>query len=254
MTIEIRDASLTLGNKNVLDNVSACFQESTLTIILGPNGTGKSSLLKLLSREWQSNGQLSYYQQASSQWKPQILAKSMGVLPQYSNLTFAFTVQEVVELGGLTLRAPQQDIANIAKQKMQEMDVIHLANRRYPTLSGGEKQRVHFARVLTQLAQSPRPPILLLDEPTSALDIRHQHNTMQRAKDYAKNGATVVAVIHDVNLAAQYADRILMLHHGKIVEDGNPLHVLTAQKIENTYGWPVHVIAHPHANYPVVLG
>ncbi len=253
MSIEIRNASLTLGNKHLLNNVSLDFNPKEMTILLGPNGTGKSSLLKLLSREWKTEGALSFYGKPSSHWRDDLLAKSMGVLPQYSSLSFAFTVREVVELGGLTLALSQKEITEIAEEKMQDTDVLHLVERPYPTLSGGEKQRVHFARVLTQIAASPRPPILLLDEPTSALDIRHQHHTLQVAKQLAYQGATVIAVVHDLNLAARYADRILMLHSGAIIADGSPLKVLTSKNIEDVYGWPVEILMHPLYQYPVIL-
>ena len=253
MSIKIQNASLTLGNKRLLNNVSVDFHPKEMTILLGPNGTGKSSLLKLLSREWKTEGNLSFYGTRSSQWRDDALAKSMGVLPQYSSLSFAFTVREVVELGGLTLAFSQQKVTDIAAEKMEDTDVLHLADRAYPTLSGGEKQRVHFARVLTQIAASPRSPILLLDEPTSALDIRHQHHTLQLAKQLANEGATVIAVVHDLNLAAQYADRILMLHSGKIIADGTPSTVLTSNNIEEVYGWPVEIMEHPLHQYPVIL-
>ncbi|GAL02355.1 ABC-type hemin transport system ATPase component [Photobacterium aphoticum] len=253
MSIEINHVSLKLGNKVLLDNVSTAFHAGQLTIILGPNGTGKSSLLKIITQEWETEGNLRFFGRAAQDWKPAELAASLGVLPQSSSLTFAFTVTEVVELGGLALSAPQRQIAAIAQENMQKTDVAHLAQRLYPSLSGGEKQRVHLARILTQLSGSSRPPILLLDEPTSALDIGHQHKTLQLAKAQAQAGATVVAVIHDLNLAAQYADRILILNHGHIVADGTPAEVLVADTIEDVYGWPVQVIPHPTEAYPVVM-
>ncbi|TKF32482.1 heme ABC transporter ATP-binding protein [Enterovibrio norvegicus] len=253
MSIEIKNASLTLGNKVLLNDFSTTINGGELTIILGPNGTGKSSLLKLFSQEWPCNGELSFYGKSVNAWKPADLAESVGILPQYSSLTFAFTVREVVELGGLALRASQKTIAAIAEEKMQVTDILHLAERLYPSLSGGEKQRVHLARILTQLSQSPRETVLMLDEPTSALDIGHQHKTLRLAKQLASEGSTVIAVIHDLNLAAQYADRIIMLNNGHIVADGSPSQVLTPSNIENVYGWAVQVIPHPQASYPVVL-
>lgn len=254
MSIEIRNASLTLGNKVLLDNFSAQFASGELTVILGPNGTGKSSLLKLLSGEWRTDGELSYYGKTANQWTPEKLAASMGILPQSSSLNFAFTVREVVELGGLTLTATQQEISAIASEKMAQTDVLHLAERLYPSLSGGEKQRVHLARVLTQLAKSPQPPILMLDEPTSALDIAHQHRTLGLAKQLASGGSAVIAVIHDLNLAAQYADKIMMLNGGKMAAQGTPEQVLKPSVIKAVYNWPVHIIPHPVNHHPVVIG
>ncbi|NVO99530.1 heme ABC transporter ATP-binding protein, partial [Photobacterium damselae subsp. damselae] len=134
-----------------------------------------------------------------------------------------------------------------------KVGVDHLANRLYPTLSGGEKQRVHFARVLTQLSHSGKQCILMLDEPTSALDLAHQHHTLEIAQALSQQGAAVIIVIHDLNLAAQYADRLIILNQGKIQADGTPWQVLTPISVENVYGWPVQVIAHPEHNYPVIL-
>lgn len=254
MSIRIENANLRLGTKTVLDNVSLQFNAAELCIILGPNGTGKSSLLKLITREWQGDGTtLFFYQQPSDMWQPAQLAKSLGILPQASSLSFAFTAKEVVELGGLTLSAPHRELQAIVERAMQQTDVAHLAQRLYPSLSGGEKQRVHLARVLTQLAQSPQPPILLLDEPTAALDITHQHHCLQLAKQMASEGATVIAVVHSLNLAARYADRIIMLNNGHIFADGTPAEVLTAANIEQLYGWQAQVFAHPTLGYPVVL-
>ncbi|OEE75302.1 heme ABC transporter ATP-binding protein [Enterovibrio norvegicus FF-162] len=253
MSIEIKHASLSMGNKVLLDDVSVRFNSGELTIILGPNGTGKSSLLKLLSREWPCNGELNFYDKPAPEWKPEILAQSVGILPQSSSLTFGFTVREVVELGGLALSVPQREINNIATANMTQTDVLHLEDRLYPSLSGGEKQRVHLARVLTQLSKATRSTVLMLDEPTSALDIGHQHKTLRLAKQLANEGSAVIAVIHDLNLASQYADRVIMLNNGKIVADGAPEAVLTSTNIEAVYGWPVQVIPHPEQNYPVIL-
>ncbi|MDV7103972.1 heme ABC transporter ATP-binding protein [Vibrio sp. TH_r3] len=252
-TISLNNFHLKLGDKLILDNISLDFHSSELTILLGPNGTGKSSLLKLITKEWPSTGEVRYFGQDSSQWKPADLAKHLGVLPQSSTLTFNFSVREVIELGGLTLKASQKEVADIASQYMSETDVLHLADRLYPSLSGGEKQRVHLARVLTQLAQSKDKKVLLLDEPTSALDLSHQHKTLALAKSLTQEGASVITVMHDLNLAAQYADRILILNEGKLVADGNPWDTLTKEKIAEVYQWPAKIIAHPERGHPVIL-
>lgn len=251
--ISVRDLELTLGSKVILDGLSTCFYPGQFTVLLGPNGTGKSSLLKVITHEWHAKGQVDYFGIDSKKWKLPDIAKHLGVLPQSSNLTFNFTVREVVELGGLTLNASQQMISDIATKNMQQTDILPLAERLYPSLSGGEKQRVHLARVLTQLEQSGDNKILLLDEPTSALDLSHQHNTMQLAKSIAHQGAAVVAVIHDLNLAAQYADRILILNRGKLVADGTPWQTLTQQTIMDVYDFAVDVIRHPQNGHPVIL-
>lgn len=252
-SIELHDVHLTLGGKTILDNISVSFFPGQLTVLLGPNGAGKSSLLKMISGEWKSQGQISYFGSSAQSWDPSTLARHLGVLPQSSSLSFNFKVHEVVELGGMPLTANTTTIKNIAQSYMQATDIEHLANRLYPNLSGGEKQRVHLARVLTQLAQSGSNKILLLDEPTSASDLCHQHTTLQLARKLTAEGATVIAVIHDLNLAAKYADRILMLHQARLIADGAPWQTLTADTIAKVYGWPVEVIPHPHADYPIIL-
>ncbi len=252
-TISLQNLNLKFGSRTVLSQISADIYAAELTVLLGPNGTGKSSLLKMMTKEWPLNGKVSYFGTDSENWKGSELAMHLGVLPQSSSLTFNFTVREVVELGGLNLNASQQEIRQFAKQNMEKTDVLHLAARLYPSLSGGEKQRVHFARVLTQLEQSGDKQILLLDEPTSALDLSHQHKTLAVAKALTKQGASVITVIHDLNLAAQYADRILILNEGRLVADGTPWQTLTKEIIADVYQWPVDVIPHPERGHPVVM-
>ncbi|WP_087017973.1 heme ABC transporter ATP-binding protein [Thaumasiovibrio subtropicus] len=252
--ISFQHLDLTLGPKCILKDVSSDIHAGEVTILLGPNGTGKSSLLKLISREWKTKGDVAYFGKNLKDWQPSDLAKHLGVLPQHSNLTFGFTAREVVELGGLNLDASQKMIAQIAEDHMRTTDTLHLADRLFPSLSGGEKQRVQLARVLTQIKQSGSHRALLLDEPTSALDLKHQHKTLALAKQMAKQGAAVVAVIHDLNLAAQYGDRLLLLNAGHIVADGTPEEVLTAARIEEVYDWQVTVMTHPQQGYPLVIG
>lgn len=244
---------LTLGDKPILDKVSAQFNYGQLTILLGPNGTGKSSLLKVLTQELPMQGEVFFDDKPIQQWPNRALAKQLGVLPQSSSLTFNFSAQEVVELGGIALDCANSEIQRLAEANMQQTDTAHLAHRAYPTLSGGEKQRIHFARVLTQLAQSGEKKVLLLDEPTAALDLSHQHQTLCLAKKLAQQGAAVLIVMHDLNLAAQYADRIMILNGGQIVADGSPWGVLTQENIEQVYQCNIQVIAHPDRGYPMVI-
>lgn len=253
MAIEISNATLRLGGKTLLDDVSLSFACGCFTMILGPNGTGKSSLLKLINGELAGDSQVHFYGKARQDWHPGALAQSVAVLPQSSSLSFNFTVQEVVELGGLTLTASRAQIHQLARDNMAQTGVAHLAGRLYPSLSGGEQQRVHLARILTQVAHSPRPAMLMLDEPTSALDIAHQHHTLSLLQRLAREGAGIVAVVHDLNLAAQYADRLILLNQGQVVADGAPAAVLSAQLIEQVYQYPVQILPHPQFDYPVVI-
>ena len=247
------DLQLKLGNKTILEQVSADFHAGALTILLGPNGTGKSSLLKVLTQELPIKGEVFFDDKPVQQWSSRTLAKHLGVLPQSSSLVFNFTARELVELGGITLDCSNDVIKHLAIRNMKLTGTDHLVDRSYPSLSGGEKQRVHFARILTQLEQSGDKKILLLDEPTAALDLSHQHQTLTLAKKLAAEGAAVLIVMHDLNLAAQYADRVMILNEGNIVADGRPWQVITERNIEQVYQCKTRVIAHPDLGYPMVI-
>ncbi|MCG7496637.1 heme ABC transporter ATP-binding protein [Vibrio sp. Of7-15] len=252
LAISASHLNLTLGGKELLNNVSLDIHSGQLTTLLGPNGAGKSSLLKLLCGEIPSDADIQFFGRERSKWLKPELAKHLGMLPQNSTLSFAFTVQEVVDLGALPLALTRADTQVITQEMMEKVEVTHLSERLYPSLSGGEKQRVHFARVLTQISQTQDQKILMLDEPTSALDLAHQHNTLKLARQMADEGAAVIVVLHDLNLAAQYSDRLIVLKGGKIQADGKPWDALTESMIQNVYGHKTLVTKHPIDDYPVV--
>ncbi|UUM31363.1 heme ABC transporter ATP-binding protein [Vibrio japonicus] len=252
-SIAVRHLSVELSQRTILDDVSFELKKGEFTALLGPNGTGKSTLLKAITGEVHSHGDVMLFGRNKTYWPSGNLARHLGVLPQSSSLSFNFTSREVVSLGGIGLNMPNHQLEQLVVSNMEKTDVIHLADRSYPTLSGGEKQRVHLARVLTQLEQGGNNKILLLDEPTSALDLHHQHSTLALAKSLAKQGATVVAVLHDLNLAAQYADRLMILNKGNIVADAPPKYALKSDIIERVYQHKVSIIPHPELGHPVVI-
>ncbi|QXC56062.1 heme ABC transporter ATP-binding protein [Vibrio mimicus] len=252
-TVYIKGLSVTLEHRKILNSIDLSLNRKEFTILLGPNGTGKSTLLKALTGEIKAVGEFAIFGKPRDQWPPEILAKHLGVLPQSSSLSFNFMTEEVIELGGIGLTMSNAQLATVVERNMRITDVNHLAQRSYPTLSGGEKQRVHLARVLTQLEQSRENKVLLLDEPTSALDIHHQHTTLKLARKLATQGATVVAVLHDLNLAAQYADRIVILNEGDIVADAEPNQALKKEIIEAVYHHKVDIIPHPRYRHPVII-
>ncbi|OAN17694.1 heme ABC transporter ATP-binding protein [Photobacterium jeanii] len=253
VAISAQGLNLSLGGKTLLDNFAIDIHHGEITALLGPNGAGKSTLLKVLCGELEAGGKINLLDKPQNEWQPRQLAKYLGVLPQHSSLSFAFTAQEVAELGGLPLSLTKRDSKVIATEMMEKTDVTSLSSRLYPSLSGGEKQRVHFARVLTQLSKADDKAILMLDEPTSALDLAHQHKTLQIAQEMAAQGAAVIIVLHDLNLAAQYADRLVIVNQGKIQADGDAWQALNPQTIERVYGWPVTVTSHPVNDHPVIL-
>jgi len=254
--ISCKNIHLILGGKVILDDISLHIKQGEVTTLLGPNGAGKSSLLKILADEIKgtekSNSAISYFNEPKQNWNRGKLAQHVGILPQQSTLSFAFTVREVVELGLLPLSLSRKQAQKVTNEMLEKVDTLHLESRSYPLLSGGEKQRVHLARVLTQLSESGDKTVLMLDEPTSALDLSHQHNTLKIARQMADQGAAVIIVLHDLNLAAQYSDRVLILNEGKIHADGSPWHALSAENIAHVYQHQVQVLKHPSADYPVI--
>ena len=251
VAISAKNISYQLNNKVILDDLSLDLHCGEVTTLLGPNGAGKSTLLKILCDEIESSSEIRYFNKKKKDWNKSLLAQQLGILPQQSSLTFSFSVNEVVELGGLPLDLPNKILKPITQSMMQKTGISHLAERLYPSLSGGEKQRVHLARVLTQVSQYQQK-IVMLDEPTSALDLSHQHNTLRLARELANEGAAVVVVLHDLNLAAQYSDRIIVLKDGKLQADGKPWEAITTEMIEHVYGHKTLIQTHPMYDFPVV--
>ncbi|MDG5898769.1 heme ABC transporter ATP-binding protein [Shewanella xiamenensis] len=247
--------SYAIGDKAVLNNIRVQFQPGSVTALLGPNGAGKSTLLKALCQEIptaQGSIKLGHCQLVD--WPRAELAKSLAVLPQHASLTFPFTVDEVVAMGLYPLTLSQKEGQQLVTKWLAEVGVLHLARRSYPTLSGGEKQRVQLARVLTQLSQSPFPPILLLDEPTSALDLAQQHKVLALAKNLAhKHAYTVIVVLHDLNQAARYSDRVIVLKQGEIVSEGTPNDALSIDIIRQVWDYEPEFISAPQRGYPLIF-
>ena len=243
-----------IGNKTIIDDVSLSFNAGELVTIIGPNGAGKSSLLRLLTGyTTPTQGQCYFKQKNYSQWNSQQLAQNRAVMRQNSQLSFSFSVEEVVAMG----RTPhgQQHKKMAIETALLETDCLKFKDRDYRQLSGGEQQRVQLARVLAQLWHpTPQEAVLFLDEPTSALDLYHQQHSLRLLKKLAKTqNLMVCCVLHDLNLASLYADRILLLHQGKLVCEGTPHSVLTTENIQKWYGADVSVNTHPEHIYPQVF-
>jgi len=228
----------------VLDDVSLEIDQGSFVSIIGPNGSGKSTLLKNISAELTpEQGAVMLEKQDIFTINKKILAQSMAVVPQETGGEFAFTVWETVLMGRMPHQKrfqtdSEQDLA-IAARAMELTNVWHLRNRLINQLSGGEKQRVVVARAL---AQEPR--ILLLDEPTSHLDLQHQLELLELLADLNQSqGLTIIAVLHDLNLAARFSQKIFLLNRGRIFAYGDPAQVLTVDNIRKTYHIEVAVTA-----------
>ena len=255
------DIGITYGRAEVLRGASLAVAPGEVVAVLGPNGAGKSTLLAVLAGSLQPHrGAVGLEGRALAGWDSRALALRRAVLPQISELAFGFDVLEVVLLGrsphaGTTTRAA--DLA-IAEACLAEAEVAHLAGRDYTTLSGGERQRVQLARVLAQIGfptvkNAGEGRYLLLDEPTASLDPAHQHATLRTARRAAAQGVGVLAILHDLNLAAMYADRLVVLSRGEVAAAGTAEAVLTEELVRDTFDLPVHVTRHPTRGCPQVV-
>ena len=243
--------SLSYGGRPILQDVDLDVRAGEVLALVGPNGAGKSSLLSLLSGDLEpDSGSVEVDGEPVSQWTTVELAMRRGVLLQQVDLSFPFTVLQVVRMG----RAPwtgleQEDEDDVAVlEAMVQTDVVDLADRVYMSLSGGERARAALARVLAQ-----RPGILLLDEPTAALDIRHQEQVLSLARRRAEQGDAVAVVMHDLGLAAAHADRIVMLSRGRVRSQGVPQDVMTAELLSEVYDCRIETLTHPRTGGVLVL-
>lgn len=229
-------------------DVSFSLERGEVLAILGPNGAGKSTLLGALAGDISpAEGAVMLDGRPLVGIKPLELARRRAVLPQQTFVQFAFTAREIVEMGRSAIDADRIDQGAVDRVLIAT-EAYDLQHRIFPTLSVGEQTRVSLSRVLAQ-----ETPILLLDEPTAALDLRHQQLVMEIARDLANRGAALVVVMHDLNLASAYADRILLLREGRMVMLGTPRETLTESVLSEIFGCRVGVIAHPETGLPLVL-
>lgn len=243
-----------VGTKALLSEVSVSFAPGKLHMVIGPNGAGKSTLIKILARLLRpQTGKVEYEAVDVRHASEADLAKRRAVLSQAVEVAFPLTVREVVMMGRYPHfgGSPSLMDEKIADELMALFEVMEFSKRNYQTLSGGERQRVNFARVLAQLWRGsfgPSPitgsPLtlpscryLFLDEPLTFLDIRHQIAFMKKVRDFAHAPDVVtVGVVHDLNLAARFADQILLLNHGRVVATGTATEVLTTDRIREVFG------------------
>jgi iron complex transport system ATP-binding protein len=246
VAVEAAGAGYAAGGRQLLTAVSLTVRRGELVVIIGPNGAGKSTLLALLAGDLRpSQGSIRLLGHPAHA-DPAALARRRAVLPQDPQVSFDFTVADVVQLG----RTPYPGGVDFeaAARAMEAAGVGHLAARTAGTLSGGERALVALARVLAQ-----ETPVLLLDEPTAALDIRHQHAVLAAARQRALGGDAVIVVLHDLAIAAAYADRIVLLSDGRIAAEGPPADIFREDLISDVFAHPVTVIPHPADGYPSVL-
>ncbi|MGX5841971.1 heme ABC transporter ATP-binding protein [Mesorhizobium sp. ArgA1] len=256
--IEAHDVSVAIGGKRIVTNVDFVARPGEIAAIVGPNGSGKTTFLKALSGDLTFTGTIAVNGRNLADMKPMEAATARAVLPQATTLSFPFTVHEVVRLGLVGGRSgvlPGED-DRLPERALARVDLDGFAGRFYQELSGGEQQRVQLARVLCQVwapVLDGKPRYLFLDEPVSSLDIKHQLIIMNIARDFARRGGGVIAILHDLNLTAMYADRIFVMHRGRLAANGSPQEVLSDDLIEKVFDCRLKVGVLPAGNVPFVL-
>ncbi|MYV57694.1 heme ABC transporter ATP-binding protein [Streptomyces sp. SID3212] len=248
---EARALHVSRGGRDVLTGIDLTSRAGEVLALVGPNGAGKSTLLAALAADLApAAGEVRIHGRDARAWSAPELALRRSVLPQTAVLAFPFTVEEVVRMGRApwsgTARADEDDA--VVAEAMAATEVTPFAGRVVSTLSGGERARVALARVLAQ-----RTPLLLLDEPTAALDLRHQELVLRVCRARATAGDAVVIVLHDLGLAAAYADRAAVLHDGRMAAEGPPDQVFEETLLTHVYRQPVEVLPHPHTGIPLIL-
>ena len=250
--LEACNVSYHIDGAALVSNVSLVLRPGEVFALVGPNGAGKTTLLNMLAGDFvPTQGTVLLGGTSLQRLNNLEQARQRAVLRQRVNLAFPFTSLEVVLMGRhphARQRDTNDDDITTAQKSLACVEAHHLESRTFLSLSGGEQGRVSLARALAQTT-----PILLLDEPTAALDLRYQHMTLQLARDIAIAGGSVLAILHDLNLAAIYADRVGMLSAGNLVAMGKPWEVFDADVLRETYRVPMLVQPHPTLGVPLVL-
>jgi iron complex transport system ATP-binding protein len=233
------------AERPAVDGISLEIGSGACTAVLGPNGSGKSTLLRLLLGVLSPQAGAAWFAgRALAEWPRAAIAREIGVVPQGEELAFPVTVRELVAMGrypylGSWRREGAADRRAI-EEAMRRCDVLQLADRLVSTLSGGEQQRARIARALAQ-----EPSVLALDEPTAALDISHEMAIFELLRELGRGGVTVLLSTHNLNLAARYADRLVLIDQGRVAAEGTPPEVVRRDLLEAVYRWPVRTTPHP---------
>lgn len=256
--LSLSDVTVQIGTATLVHRACAAIAPGTVTAVVGPNGAGKTTLLRVASGELSPEaGTVQIDGVPLAQLDRRAVAQRRAVMAQQAHLRFAFPVLQVVLMG----RTPHLNGAEtardwaIAEAALDAVGLSGFADRAFPTLSGGEQQRVQLARALAQIWTPPPSGrrYLLLDEPTASLDLAHQHQVLAIAAQYAQQGVGVLAILHDLNLAAQYADQVVMMRNGRVCVQGAPEDALTPAAVQSVFGCAVCVIDHPTQGCPLIV-
>ncbi|NKI57764.1 heme ABC transporter ATP-binding protein [Labrenzia sp. PO1] len=253
----VEQVSVSAGKTRIVQDLSFHAKAGEVLAIIGPSGSGKTTLMKAMTGELPYSGGITLAGLEVGGLSPEVLAAMRGVLPQASQISFPLNVAEVVGLGLTSSRRERSFRARRIAEALAKVGLSGFEGRSYQELSGGEQQRVQLARVLCQvwdpLPQEGLPHWLFLDEPVSSLDIKHQVQIMQLAADYAKRGGGVVAVMHDLNLTAAFADRVLVMQGGRRLAFGTRDEVMQAELLSKAYDFPLEILTRPGGGRPVIV-
>lgn len=251
MSIKISSVSYEKGNKKILDDISLEIKSGEVLSVLGPNGAGKSTLLNLISGDISpSKGEIYFDNKNLKDISIQERSFMRSVMAQSQAIVFDFSVKEIIEMGWLDkgLSNYANDFQNALNEIAEETSVTDLLYKKFNILSGGEQRRVHFARTLLQMwrpSNSFDPIYILLDEPTANLDILHEQKMMKKIRNKASEGIGVMIVLHDINIAAKYSDKIAFIKEGRLEEVGSPSEVLEENKLSAIYELPMKINENP---------
>ncbi|MGV2977395.1 heme ABC transporter ATP-binding protein [Roseibium alexandrii] len=254
-SLDVKDVKVTLGSSCIVNDMFFSAYAGELLAIIGPSGSGKTTLLKAITGERPYSGSIQLGGHEVASLAPEAQALARGVLPQASHLSFPLTVSEVIGLGILDRRQGRLARAHRIAEALALVGLPGFEARTYQDLSGGEQQRAHLARVVCQVwdpvAADGTPRWLFLDEPVSSLDIKHQYQIMKLAKDYARRGGGVIAVMHDLNLTAAFADKILVMKNGAKVRHGSLEDVFSEKTLTPTFEMPLEITRSKEGRFQV---
>lgn len=254
--LAVKNIDVALGKKKLIEEVSFTLSAGKMLALVGPNGAGKSTLLKALSGDLSYNGEIYIHNTNIKHFKAEELAKIKAVMTQKSTVNFDFLVNEITMMGRYPYfkHVPSDIDQTIVKNCEETVGLSSYSNRVHSSLSGGEQQRNHFSRALAQLeSSSPLPKLLLLDEPLNNLDVKYQFKIMELVKAFSNKGNAVIVVLHDLNIAAHFADELLLLKKGRVVDKGPLNSVFTSSTLTSCYEIDTHIQPHPITNQPMVF-
>lgn len=252
--VNIESLKFKYHQQQVLNDVNFKVEKGKLYSIIGPNGSGKTTLLKIITKQLEAHvGKVEVSGELIEFYKHKDFAKQVALVPQNTSIDADFRNEEVVLMGRIPYLTPlareSKKDYDIIHEAMIKTNTVHLKNRSVKQISGGEKQRIILARALAQAT-----PIMLLDEPVSQLDIQHQIGIMNLLRQLVKEeGLTVITVLHDLNLASQYSDELLLLNNGNLVSKGSSKTVLTSKLLNAVYGLTATIIENPVTKRPFIL-